>query len=98
MLGRILHDWDDAKIGKLLRKIVFALPRGGALLVTETLVDDDRSGPIYTLMQDLNMLVCTDGRERTEAEYSALLRGAGFSTVQFRRTDSLVDAILAIKN
>ena len=28
----------------------------------------------------------------------ALLRGAGFSTVQFRRTDSLVDAILAIKN
>jgi acetylserotonin N-methyltransferase len=98
VLGRILHDWDDAKIDKLLRKIVFALPRQGALLVTETLVDDDRNGPVYTLMQDLNMLVCTDGRERTEAEYSALLRGAGFSTVQFRRTDSLVDAILAIKN
>ena len=98
VLGRILHDWDDPKIDKLLRKIVFALPRGGALLVTETLVDDDRSGPIYTLMQDINMLVGTDGRERTEGEYSALLRGAGFSTVQFRRTDSLVDAILAIKN
>jgi len=98
VLGRILHDWDDAKINELLRKIVFSLPRQGALLVTETLVDDDRSGPVYTLMQDLNMLVCTDGRERTEAEYSALLRGAGFSTVQFRRTDSLVDAILAIKN
>jgi len=98
VLGRILHDWDDPKIDTLLRKILFALPRGGALLVTETLVDDDRSGPIYTLMQDLNMLVCTDGRERTEAEYSALLRGVGFSTVQFRRTDSLVDAILAIKS
>jgi acetylserotonin N-methyltransferase len=98
VLGRILHDWDDPKIDKLLRKILFALPRGGALLVTETLVDDDRGGPIYTLMQDLNMLVCTDGRERTEAEYSALLRGVGFSTVQFRRTDSLVDAILAIKS
>ena len=98
VLGRILHDWDDPKIDKLLRKIVFSLPRGGALLVTETLVDDDRSGPVYTLMQDLNMLVCTDGRERTEAEYSALLRGAGFSTVQFRRTDSLVDAILAVKS
>jgi acetylserotonin N-methyltransferase len=49
-------------------------------------------------MQDLNMLVCTDGRERTEAEYSALLRGVGFSAVQFRRTDSLVDAILATKS
>lgn len=98
VLGRILHDWDDAKIDKLLRKIFFLLPRQGALLVAETLVDDDRSGPVSTLMQDLNMLVCTDGRERTEAQYSALLRGAGFSTVQFRRTDSLVDAILAIKN
>ncbi len=98
VLGRILHDWDDPKIGQLLRKIFFSLPRQGALLVTETLVDDDRNGPVYALMQDLNMLVCTDGRERTEAEYSALLRGAGFSTVQFRRTGSLVDAILAVKN
>ena len=98
VLGRILHDWDDQKITKLLRKICLALPKKGGLLVTETLVDDDRSGPTYTLMQDLNMLVCTDGRERTEGEYSALLQGAGFSTVQFRRTDSLVDAILAVKN
>ncbi len=60
-------------------------------------MDDDRSGPTYTLMQDLNMLVCTDGRERTEAEYSLLLQGAGFSSVQFRRTDSVVDAIFATK-
>jgi acetylserotonin N-methyltransferase len=96
-LGRILHDWDDSKIHKLLRRIFLALPKGGALLVTETLVDDDRGGPTYTLMQDLNMLVCTDGRERTEAEYSTLLQTAGFSSVQFRRTDSLVDAILATK-
>jgi acetylserotonin N-methyltransferase len=98
VLGRVLHDWDDAKIDKLLRRILSALPYQGALLVTETLVDDDRAGPTYSLMQDLNILVCTDGRERTEAEYSALLRGVGFSTVQFRRTDSLVDAILAIKS
>jgi acetylserotonin N-methyltransferase len=97
-LGRILHDWDDSKIDKLLRRIFLALPKHGALLVTETLVDDDRCGPTYTLMQDLNMLVCTDGRERTEAEYSALLQAVGFSTVQFQRTDSLVDAILATKN
>jgi acetylserotonin N-methyltransferase len=96
-LGRILHDWDDSKINKLLRRVFLAMPKGGALLVTETLVDDDRGGPTYTLMQDLNMLVCTDGRERTEAEYSALLQAAGFSSVQFRRTDSLVDAILAAK-
>jgi acetylserotonin O-methyltransferase len=97
-LGRILHDWDDPKISGLLRRVFLALPKHGALLITETLVDDDRRGPTSTLMQDLNMLVCTDGRERTEAEYSALLQGAGFSTVEFRRTGSLVDAFLATKN
>ena len=97
-LGRILHDWDDAKIARLLAKIVFSLPSGGGLLIAETLLDPDRSGPVYSLMQDLNMLVCTDGRERTEAEYTALLRGAGLGHVEFRRTGSLVDAFLAIKD
>jgi len=96
-LGRILHDWDDAKIDVLLTKIVARLPAGGGLLITETVVNEDRSGPVYSLMQDLNMLVCTDGRERTETEYAALLRAAGFATIDFRRTGSLVDAILAIK-
>jgi acetylserotonin O-methyltransferase len=96
-LGRILHDWDDPKINILLSKIYAKLPAGGALLVTETLVNEDRSGPVYSLMQDLNMLVCTDGRERTESEYSALLKSAGFATVKFQRTGGLVDAILAFK-
>ena len=96
-LGRILHDWSDDKMQPLLKKIHAALPQGGALLIGETLVNDDRSGPVYTLMQDLNMLVCTDGRERTRAEYESLLRAAGFSSVSFRETGSLVDAILAVK-
>jgi acetylserotonin N-methyltransferase len=96
-LGRILHDWDDPKINILLAKIFAKLPAGGGLLVTETLVNEDRSGPVYSLMQDLNMLVCTNGKERTESEYSALLKAAGFGTVKFHRTGGLVDAILAIK-
>ena len=96
-LGRILHDWDDTKIHALLAKIAAALPAGGGLLVAEALVNDDRSGPVYALMQDLNMLVCTDGRERTLAEYRRLLEAAGFSDVDGRRTGSLVDAIFGVK-
>jgi len=96
-LGRILHDWDDTKIHALLAKIAAALPSGGGLLVAEALVNDDRSGPVYALMQDLNMLVCTDGRERTLAEYRRLLEAAGFSDVDGRRTGSLVDAIFGVK-
>jgi acetylserotonin N-methyltransferase len=49
-------------------------------------------------MQDLNMLVCTDGQERTFAAYRALLKDAGFASVDFRRTGSLIDAILAVKS
>jgi acetylserotonin O-methyltransferase len=96
-LGRILHDWDDNRIHSLLRKIFDALPSGGGLLIAEALVDDDRTGPVYALMQDLNMLVCTDGRERTFAEYRQLLDAAGFVNTDYRRTGSLVDAILATK-
>ena len=96
-LGRILHDWDDTKIHALLAKIAAALPSGGGLLVAEALVNDDRSGPVYALMQDLNMLVCTDGRERTLAEYRRLLEAAGFRDVDGRRTGSLVDAIFGVK-
>jgi acetylserotonin N-methyltransferase len=97
-LGRILHDWNEDKITKLLAKVFAALPPGGALLIGETLVNDDRSGPVYTLMQDLNMLVCTDGRERTFTEYRAILEAVGFTAIDFRRTGSLIDAILAAKN
>jgi acetylserotonin N-methyltransferase len=96
-LGRILHDWTSEKISRLLDKIIAGLPQGGGLLIAETLLADDKSGPLYSAMQDLNMLVCTEGRERTRAEYSLLLRAAGFNSVNFKETGSLVDAILAIK-
>ena len=48
-------------------------------------------------MQNLNMLVCTEGQERTLGQYDALLRRVGFREVQGRRTASPLDAVLAIK-
>ncbi len=97
-LGRILHDWSEEKIVSLLRKVYGSLAPGGALLIEETVVNPDRSGPMPSLMQDLNMLVCTDGRERTFLEYRGLLESAGFAAVDYRLTGSLVDAILAVKS
>lgn len=97
-LGRILHDWNEQKISALLRKIAETLPHGGGLLIAEALLDDDRSGPVYARMQDLNMLVCTEGKERTAGEYRALLESSGFSNVECRRTGTLLDAVLALKN
>ena len=96
-LGRILHDWDDERIQLLLGKIAASLNPGGGILIVEALLNDDHSGPVYAAMQDLNMLVCTDGRERTFDEYRGLLEAAGFSNVQYKRTGTPVDAVFATK-
>jgi acetylserotonin O-methyltransferase len=93
-LGRILHDWSEEKIAKLLAKINAALPPGGGLLIGEKLLDENY---VAGHMQSLNMLVVTEGRERTAAEYEALLRAAGFGSVESKRTGAPLDATLAIK-
>ena len=94
-LGKILHDWSDARCLELLRRVRAALEPGGAVLIVEMLLDEDRCGPAGAAMQSLNMLVCTEGRERTESEYRALLEAAGFTLVEARRTGAPLDAILA---
>jgi acetylserotonin N-methyltransferase len=96
-IGRILHDWSEEKIRSLLARINEALPPRGALLIAERLITEDRRGPISAHMQSLNMLVCTEGRERTLSEYSALLRDAGFTDVSAQTTGTALDAILATK-
>ena len=96
-VGRILHDWPESRIRTLLAKIHAALPPGGAVLVAESVLDEDGAGPVSTQMQSLNMLVCTEGRERTETEYRALLETAGFSAVECRRTGTPLDAVLAFR-
>jgi acetylserotonin N-methyltransferase len=48
-------------------------------------------------MQSLNMLLCTEGKERTFGEYEALLRQVGFAEVAGNRTSSPLDALLAVK-
>jgi acetylserotonin N-methyltransferase len=96
-VGRILHDWNEDKIRILLRRIHEGLPPGGGLLIAEMLLDDDKRGPVDAHMQSLNMLVCTEGRERSLAEYRALLESAGFAGVQGHRTGTPLDAVLALK-
>jgi len=97
-LGRILHDWSEDKNRRLLDRIYAALPSGGGLLVAERLLDEDHRGPLAAHMQSLNMLVCTEGRERSLEEYRVLLGAAGFSEIEGGRTGTPLDAVLAMKN
>jgi acetylserotonin O-methyltransferase len=96
-MSRILHDWSEDKIQPLLAKIYRRLPPGGGILLAEKLLQEDKAGPTSAHLQSLNMLVCTEGKERTLGEYRQLLENAGFRDVKGRVTGSPLDAILAIK-
>ena len=82
----------------MLGKIYDRLPRGGALLVAERLLEEEKTGPTSALIQSLNMLVCTEGKERTFSECAALLRETGFTEVESRKTGGPLDAVLAVKS
>ena len=96
-MGRILHDWSEEKVRLLTRRTFEELPEGGALLLAEKLLHPRKDGPATAQLQSLNMLVCTEGRERTAAEYEALAKEAGFREVRSARTGGAVDAVLAVK-
>jgi len=96
-LGRIIHDWSEEKIEQLLSRVFAALPVGGGLLIAEKILAEDGSGPRWAQMQNLNMLTCTEGKERTLTQYETLLRKIGFRSVAGRTTSAPLDALLAMK-
>ncbi len=79
LMGHILHDWDLDTKKMLLRKAFWALPEGGALVVYESIIDDDRSQNAFGLLMSLNMLIETRGGfDYTGADCQQWMREAGF--------------------
>jgi hypothetical protein len=78
-MGRILHDWDLAEKKMLLAKAYAALPEGGALIIYESLIDDDRRQNAFGLLMSLNMLIETKGGfDFTGADCVGWMREVGF--------------------
>ena len=79
MLGHILHDWNLEEKYTLLRKSHDALPEGGALIVYEAIIDDERRENAFGLLMSLNMLIETPGGfDYTGADCSSWMREVGF--------------------
>ncbi|MEP7026961.1 MAG: methyltransferase [Candidatus Eisenbacteria bacterium] len=79
LMGHILHDWDLPTKMMLIRKAYDAVPEGGALVVYESIIDDDRSKNAFALMMSLNMLIETSGGfDYTGADCSGWMKEAGF--------------------
>jgi hypothetical protein len=80
VMGHILHDWNLEEKQTLLKKAYDALPRGGALIVFEALIDDERRENSFGLLMSLNMLIETPGGfDYTGADCSKWMLEAGFS-------------------
>src|SRR6266705_2758076 len=57
VMGHILHDWSLAEKLTLLRNAYHALPDGGALIVYDAIIDDDRRDNSFGLLMSVNMLI-----------------------------------------
>jgi cyclopropane fatty-acyl-phospholipid synthase-like methyltransferase len=79
VLGHVLHDWGLEQKQLLLRKAYEALPDGGAVIVFEAMIDDERSHNAFALLMSLNMLIETpSGFDYTAADCEGWLADAGF--------------------
>jgi hypothetical protein len=93
-MGHILHDWSLENKRMLIRKASEALPPGGALIVYEAIIDDERRENTVGLLMSLNMLIEThDGFDYTGADCCGWMREAGFHETRVERLvgpDSMV--------
>ncbi|HEY8490746.1 MAG TPA: methyltransferase [Dehalococcoidia bacterium] len=79
VMGHILHDWSLEEKRLLLAKAYEALPPGGALMVYDAVIDDERRRNAFGLLMSLNMLIETPGGfDYTGADCCAWMREAGF--------------------
>jgi SAM-dependent methyltransferase len=80
IMGRILHDWNLTEKRALIARAYEALPKGGAFIVYESLIDDERRENAFGLLMSLNMLIETPGGfDFTGADGQEWMRAAGFS-------------------
>jgi SAM-dependent methyltransferase len=90
----IIHDWDDEKSNAILRNCRKQMKANGKLILVDCVVPETDE-PHFSKFIDLNMLVMTGGKERTQKEFAQLLTDAGFKLVRVIHTDlptSIVEA------
>jgi cytochrome P450/predicted O-methyltransferase YrrM len=82
LLSMILHDWDEPRNRELLAKCHRALPSGGTVVISELLVNADKTGPVDAALMSMNMVVGSPGRNYTAREYERWLRDTGFDDIR----------------
>lgn len=91
----VIHDWSDECAVTILRNCRKAMAQNGRVLLVEMVVPDGDAS-CFSKLLDVNMLVMTEGRERTRAEFSALLDAAGYKITKIVPTlapQSVIEAV-----
>lgn len=99
LLKHVIHDWNDEQAVAILRTVRAAIPADGRLLIVEGLYPAriDRSLESRgATANDVNMLVCTGGRQRSEAEFRQLFAASGFQLARVVPTFAQVSVIEAV--
>jgi len=98
IMGHILHDWDLATKRMLIGKAYEALPEGGAMIVFEAIIDDDRSKNAFGLMMSLNMLIETPGGfDYTGADCCGWMKDTGFRQTRVEHLAGPDSMVVGIK-
>lgn len=98
LMGHVLHDWDLPTKRMLIAKAFDALPTGGALVVYDALIDDDRRSNAFGLLMSLNMLIETRGGfDYTGEECAGWMRQAGFGRTSVHALAGPDGMVVAIK-
>ena len=98
VMGHILHDWNLEEKRVLLKKAYDALPEGGALIVFEALIDDERRENALGLLMSLNMLIETPGGfDYTGADCQCWMREAGFRETRVEHLAGPDSMVVGIK-
>jgi hypothetical protein len=98
MMGHILHDWNLEEKRMLIGKAYEALPKGGALLVYDAIIDDNRRKNAFGLMMSLQMMIETHGGfDYTGADCMGWMRDAGFRETRVEHLTGPDSMVIGIK-
>jgi hypothetical protein len=93
----VLCDWKDSEAMRILKNIRQAIPQNGKLLVIDGMLPAGNTR-CYAKLSDINMMLITGGRERTEHEFRQLLAESGFEVLRTKLVHDWVGLVEAIPN
>ncbi len=86
LFSNVLHDWGVKEVRELLGISRKAIPDGGLLIIHDTFINAEKSGPLPVAEYSALLMHSTQGKCYSTAEYAALLQDAGFHAGEYRDT------------